>query len=210
MLHLLLTIAGVHLVAVASPGPDFFFVSQTAVSQSRSNALCGVAGIALGVAVWAGLSLFGLQVLFEQFPWMQQFIMTAGGLYLLWMGWNLLKAAFRTPASDGTASIELKNSALKTFTLGLFTNLANAKAIIYFSSIFSMFVSPDITLADQLTLFTLVCAETFLWFALVVFIFSQPAIRSFYQRKSNWINGITGVIFALFGIALIAEAFLLK
>ena len=39
MLMLFLTVALVHIVALMSPGPDFFFVSQTAVSRSRKEAM---------------------------------------------------------------------------------------------------------------------------------------------------------------------------
>mgnify|MGYP002737655121 CR=1 FL=1 len=39
MLMLFLTVAMVHIVALMSPGPDFFFVSQTAVSRSRKEAM---------------------------------------------------------------------------------------------------------------------------------------------------------------------------
>jgi len=42
MLMLFLTVAMVHIVALMSPGPDFFFVSQTAVSRSRKEAMMGV------------------------------------------------------------------------------------------------------------------------------------------------------------------------
>ncbi len=45
MLMLFLTVAMVHIVALMSPGPDFFFVSQTAVSRSRKEAMMGVLGI---------------------------------------------------------------------------------------------------------------------------------------------------------------------
>ena len=49
MLMLFLTVALVHIVALMSPGPDFFFVSQTAVSRSRKEAMMGVLGITMGV-----------------------------------------------------------------------------------------------------------------------------------------------------------------
>ena len=51
MLMLFLTVAAVHLIALVSPGPDFFFVSQTAVSRSRKEAMMGVLGITCGVMV---------------------------------------------------------------------------------------------------------------------------------------------------------------
>lgn len=55
MLMLFLTVAMVHIVALMSPGPDFFFVSQTAVSRSRKEAMMGVLGITCGV--WFGQGL---------------------------------------------------------------------------------------------------------------------------------------------------------
>lgn len=45
---LFLTVAMVQFVALMSPGPDFFFVSQTAASRSRKEAMMGVLGISLG------------------------------------------------------------------------------------------------------------------------------------------------------------------
>lgn len=134
----------IHLVALMTPGPDFFFVTQTAVSRSRAEALYGVTGITLGVVFWAALSLIGLQWIFEQFAWLHRGLLVAGGLYLMWMGYNLLKSALRKPeASEGGAKpAELPVSKVRAFTMGLFTNLANAKAVVYFSSIFSMMLTP--------------------------------------------------------------------
>jgi threonine efflux protein len=48
-------VALVHIIALMSPGPDFFFVSQTAVSRSRKEAMMGVLGITW--ASWSGRAL---------------------------------------------------------------------------------------------------------------------------------------------------------
>lgn len=68
MLMLFATVALVHLVALMSPGPDFFFVSQTAASRSRKEAMMGVLGITLGIVVWAGVALMGLHLILEKWP----------------------------------------------------------------------------------------------------------------------------------------------
>ena len=70
MLMLLLTVAVVHFIALLSPGPDFFFVSQTAVSRSRREAMMGVLGITVGVMVWAGVALLGLHLILEKMAWL--------------------------------------------------------------------------------------------------------------------------------------------
>lgn len=66
MMMLFFTVAMVHIVALMSPGPDFFFVSQTAVSRSRKEAMMGVLGITCGVMVWAGVALLGLHLIIEK------------------------------------------------------------------------------------------------------------------------------------------------
>lgn len=82
MLMLFLTVALVHLVALMSPGPDFFFVSQTAASRSRREAMMGVTGISLGIVVWAGVALMGLNLILQKMAWLHQIIMVGGGLVI--------------------------------------------------------------------------------------------------------------------------------
>ena len=95
MLTLFFTVALVHIVALMSPGPDFFFVSQTAVSRSRKEAMMGVLGITCGVMVWAGVALLGLHLIIEKMAWLHTIIMVGGGLYLCWMGYQMLRGAFK-------------------------------------------------------------------------------------------------------------------
>ena len=44
MLLALITLAFIHFCALITPGPDFFLVSQTAISRSRKDAMLVVAG----------------------------------------------------------------------------------------------------------------------------------------------------------------------
>ncbi|CNL45418.1 Threonine efflux protein [Yersinia aldovae ATCC 35236] len=203
MLMLFLTVALVHLVALMSPGPDFFFVSQTAASRSRREAMLGVVGISLGIVVWAGVALMGLNLILQKMAWLHQIIMVGGGLYLCWMGWQLLKSARakRNP-TDGDVNVELPARG-RTFLRGFLTNLSNPKAVIYFGSVFSLFVGDDVSAGARWGLFVLIVGETFVWFSIVACVFALPVMRRGYQRLSRWIDGLTGVLFAGFGIHLI-------
>lgn len=204
MLMLFATVALVHLVALMSPGPDFFFVSQTAASRSRKEAMMGVLGITLGIVVWAGVALMGLHLILEKMAWLHQIIMVGGGLYLLWMGWQLMSSArqrHKQPQQDEPV-VELPKRGM-SFLKGLLTNLSNPKAIIYFGSVFSLFVGDDVGATERWGLFLLIIAETFAWFALVAAIFALPWMRAKYQRLAKWVDGMAGVLFAGFGIHLI-------
>ena len=72
----------------------------------------------------------GLHILFETISWLQRVISIAGGLYLLWMGINLLKSSLsyqtRNDELVGNSVSDMKSP----FLFGLLTNLANPKAMI--------------------------------------------------------------------------------
>lgn len=202
MTPLFLTIALVHLLALASPGPDFLFVSQSAASRSRPQVMAGVLGIALGIAIWAALALLGLHVLLHRLAWLQRTVAIAGGAYLLWMGWQLLRAAWHPAAAASGGPALPPSSAWRSLRTGLLTNLANPKAVVYFASVFSALVGPDVTVATRWQLWLLVAVESLTWFALVAALFALPPMQRAYLRKARVIDGLAGGVFVLFGLQL--------
>lgn len=203
MLMLFLTVALVHLIALMSPGPDFFFVSQTAASRSRREAMMGVVGISLGIVVWAGVALMGLHLILQKMAWLHQIIMVGGGIYLCWMGWHLLRSARAQQAQPAAEAQVALPKAGRSFIRGFLTNLSNPKAVIYFGSVFSLFVGDSVGAGARWGLFLLIVAETFVWFSLVAVVFALPAMRRGYQRLAKWIDGVAGVLFTGFGLHLI-------
>ncbi|HEI8821746.1 TPA: threonine export protein RhtC [Serratia marcescens] len=203
MLMLFLTVALVHLIALMSPGPDFFFVSQTAASRSRREAMMGVVGISLGIVVWAGVALMGLHLILQKMAWLHQIIMVGGGIYLCWMGWQLLRSARAQQAQPAAGAQVALPKAGRSFIRGFLTNLSNPKAVIYFGSVFSLFVGDSVGAGARWGLFLLIVAETFVWFSLVAVVFALPAMRRGYQRLAKWIDGVAGVLFTGFGLHLI-------
>ncbi|MEL5299202.1 threonine export protein RhtC [Serratia nevei] len=203
MLMLFLTVALVHLIALMSPGPDFFFVSQTAASRSRREAMMGVVGISLGIVVWAGVALMGLHLILQKMAWLHQIIMVGGGIYLCWMGWQLLRSARAQQALPAAEAQVALPKAGRSFIRGFLTNLSNPKAVIYFGSVFSLFVGDSVGAGARWGLFLLIVAETFVWFSLVAVVFALPAMRRGYQRLAKWIDGVAGVLFTGFGLHLI-------
>lgn len=202
----LLSIALIHFFALISPGPDFFFVTQSAIRQSRTHALCAALGVSLSILVWSICAISGLHFLFQKIAWLQQVLMILGGLYLLYLGTQLLKSAFAKNGATAQAT-ELKKIASKShkklLLQGFFTNMANPKALVYFSSVFSIAISTDVSLLQQSSLLALVFVESLIWFAVVALVFSAPKMTGYYQKFSQKIDAITGGIFISFGCLLI-------
>lgn len=206
MLPLLITVAGIHIVALATPGPDFFFVSQVSASQSRTAGFKAMLGISAGVLFWAVLALLGLDILLQKIAGLQRVIMTAGGLYLCYLAYLLLKSAFKRqipsiPADTPAPSVNVGSQ--HVFIKGLLTNLSNPKAIIYFGSVFSAFVGNVNSSNVKWWILALILTETVLWFSLVATVFSLPAMQKSYQKSAKWIDGCAGALFGGFGLYLI-------
>ena len=202
----LITLMFIKFCALITPGPDFFLVSQTAISRSRREAVFVVLGITVGVMFWAILALMGLNIIFEKMAWLKQILLVIGGIYLCWLGFQMLRSAFSKQKVQNTNTpIDLPKTETKFFLKGLLTNLSNPKAVIYFGSVFSLFLANPALDHVHSLLFIIIAVETLVWFLFVVFVFSLPSFKSAYQNVAKWIDGVSGGIFTAFGIYLISH-----
>ncbi|GGZ30750.1 threonine/homoserine/homoserine lactone efflux protein [Shewanella chilikensis] len=85
-LHLLLTLGTIHLLALASPGPDFALILKIASREQRSTALAAAIGISLAILVHTVLSLTGVSLAIQSSHTLFVLVQLFGALYLGWMG----------------------------------------------------------------------------------------------------------------------------
>lgn len=201
----LCTLVFIHFCALVTPGPDFFLVSQTAISRSRQQSMFVVAGITVGIMFWAMLAMLGLNIIFEKVVWLKHVMLVLGGIYLCWLGIQMLRAALSKKANTEIHTFELPQSNLRFFLKGLLTNLSNPKAVIYFGSVFSIFMANPLLDHVHAFMYLIVSVTTLLWFSFVAFIFSLPSFKAAYQNAAKWIDGISGGIFTAFGMFLIGS-----
>ncbi len=201
----MLTILFIHLVGLASPGPDFFYVVKQSASHSNRAGFLAATGISLGIIFWAALAIFGLAWLKHSAGEIIQYIiMLLGGSYLIYIGLKMIKSTQNAQFNENKQNL----IALQPFTeirKGLMINIFNAKAGVYFTSVISAFLgnfTETIQLFELLFLFVI---STFIYFCLVAFLFSRKPVRLFYTKYSRYIDNIAGVIFIAFGAKLIYD-----
>ena len=208
-MSLLFTICALHFVAQLSPGPDVLLIAKSAASTTRANTLKIIAGISVGIVVWVVLTLLGFTVLVEQFPWIQQVLMAVGGFFLAKMGWAMfsggLKSLNQTANLEDGQALSQQNTE-NYFLLGLFTNLANPKTLIYFSSVFSLALSSSASSNLKAQLAVIIPIQTFIVFSLFMMIMSLPKIKALYQRSGSYIDVVSGALFLIFAIWLWFDA----
>lgn len=201
-MSMLLTICALHFVAQLSPGPDVLLVAKSSASTTRANTVKIILGISAGVVVWVALTLLGFTVLLEQWPWVQQVLMLIGGLFLAKMGYAMLRGGIATVKQNTNLDGVIEQPPKNYFLLGLYTNLANPKIVIYFSSVFSLALSSTAGANLKPQLAVIIPIQTFLVFSLLMMIMSIPKIKRVYQKSGSYIDIVSGSFFLLFAIFL--------
>jgi threonine/homoserine/homoserine lactone efflux protein len=94
----------------------------------------------------------------------------------------------------------------QAFLTGFMTNLLNPKAMLYFSSILSQALSPDLGAADAALLWTLLVGESLLWFSLVAVLFSSQRVLKWLSARLIWFDRAIGVVLLGFAAKLASAA----
>ncbi len=197
-----MTVALVHLLAVASPGPDFAVVVRESVAQGRRAGSWTALGVGCGIFVHVAYSLLGIGlivsqsiVLFNLFKWL-------AAAYLVYLGWRALRARpMSLEAIDG-ANAPVARSAWRAFVIGFVTNGLNPKATLFFLSLFTVVISPDTPLLVQAGYGFYLAGATALWFLLVAWLFSRGRVRAGFARMGHWFDRLTGAVLIGLGARL--------
>mgnify|MGYP000706439888 FL=1 len=198
----LLLITSIHLLAAATPGPDFVLVSQQTLSNGKRVGLLCSLGIALGLSVHILYSSLGLAAIIASSSSALWGIKILGGGYLIYLGISSLNARTRI-AETGTIEVVVERSTLKIIGLGFLCNALNPKAPIYFVSLFTIVLSQD-TPAQHLLIYGLwMMALQLAWFSLLSLLLSRPSVTQKFQRMGHWIDRIAGGAMLLLGIKVL-------
>ncbi|WP_188259617.1 LysE family translocator [Azospirillum tabaci] len=200
----LLSILGALAVGAVSPGPSFVLVARTSIAVSRRAGLAAAFGMGIGGVAFATLALLGLHALLIQVGWLYLVLKVAGGLYLAHMAVRIWRGAaepVRVP--DGAAD---SDGVLRSFGIGLATQISNPKTAIVYASIFAALLpaSPPswILLALPPGVFLV---ETG-WYAIVAVAFSAGRPRAAYLRSKAWIDRLAASVIGALGIRLVMDA----
>ncbi|ERS83128.1 lysine transporter LysE [Marinobacter sp. C1S70] len=190
-----LTVALVHLLAVASPGPDFAVMLRQALTQARRNALLTAMGIGIGILLHVGYSLLGIGLIIQQSVMLFTVLKVIGAVYLLYIAWHCLRAkpgGVHVQANGGHAQ-----SGWAAFRLGFLTNALNPKATLFFVSLFSVIINPGTPVLLQAGYGIYMALATGLWFAMVAVFFTHPRVRRGFNRFGHWLDRAMGGILVL-------------
>jgi threonine/homoserine/homoserine lactone efflux protein len=137
-------------VMAIMPGPANLFAIATGVRKGKAAALVGVAGMNVGTLTWFAAAALGLGALIVAFPQAFQVLAIAGALYVGWLGFRFIRSGVKNDAGPEHVTVRDGRSA---FIDGFAVQIANPKALLFFTAVLPPFIDPERPLIAQLVMF---------------------------------------------------------
>ena len=197
-------VAGAHLLAVASPGPDFAIVLRQSLAHGRPTAIWTSVGVGTAILLHVGYSLLGMGLLIRSSALWFGFVKYAGAAYIAWLGVQALRSKPRDDAAAVGSEVAdgAEPGGRGAFAVGFLTNALNPKATLFFISLFAMIVSPRTPKLVQAGYGVWMALATMGWFSLVAVLFTRDDVRRKFLRHGHWIDRALGVVFLAFAVSL--------
>jgi len=198
MLASLLAIALLHWAVLLVPGFNVVLLAQLSGSQSRATALAAVAGMTTATLVWATLAVLGIGVVFSTQPVLRQGAQIAGGLYLLYLAFNLWRAG-ASAASVSPGSL----SHAAAFRIGFMTSALNPKIALFYGSVFATALPPSPSWGHVASAVAVVYLNSIIWHTSLAVAFSQKNVQQAWLRNFARLTRVSGAVVGAFGLKLI-------
>ncbi|BBP43789.1 LysE family translocator [Thiosulfativibrio zosterae] len=185
---------------VLVPGPSALTAAAQGASLQSSKAFIGVLGIASADLIFFGLSATGISALIVASSTLFSVIKWLGVAFLIYLGLSVLLSK--------ASAIQFENKKIdartgKLFRQGLVIQLANPKALMYFSALLPQFINPNEPLLMQLAVMAL---TLFLADCLVYSLYGYLGFHMARQKLKAWlirlINRAAGLTLLFTGIKM--------
>ena len=135
------------IAVILLPGPNSMYCLAVAGQHGVKAAYRAVGGILLGDCVLLAATALGAGALLKAVPELFHAVKLVGGLYLAYIGWNLLRGAVKKwqayfRPSETLAQVQNASAPQHVFKRALLLSLTNPKAILFLLSFFVQFINP--------------------------------------------------------------------
>ncbi len=200
LLPSLLALAGMHILMAMVPGPNTVVVSHFSAAVSRRAGLTAMAGVALASLLWVALSLAGIGLLLQQAGDFYRLLRLIGTLYLLYVGFRLLRNAWRPAQQSGAPA--LGRLGQQPFMAGLLTTLSNPKSAVFWTSVFAVALPAQPPTWFYIAILGLIGLQSMLWYGFVALLLSTGMARRSYAACARWLDATAGAVMLALGLRL--------
>ncbi|MGS0896931.1 LysE family translocator [Burkholderia stagnalis] len=188
-INTLLPLAGVLLLSIASPGPNFVIVTSTAVSSRRAGVMTGL-GLAAASGTWAAIAIAGLSVLVTHVAWVHTALRLAGAAYLIGLGLKMIATARQPLPASAPAAASDWHAAKK----GYVVSMTNPKSVAFYGSIFALMVPAHAPAGLDAAVVVLSIAISAAWYCAMALLASHPSVRRLLVRRKAVLDTTAGLL----------------
>lgn len=195
-----LLVAGIHLLAVMSPGPDFAMVLRNSLVYSRRVGILAAVGLGAGILLHVTYSLLGIGLIISQSILLFNAIKLIGAAYLIYMG---VRALLAKKSEEKVLDLAEDSSCISNFEaikMGFLTNALNPKATLFFLALFTQVINPETALGIKVLYGLEMSVATFAWFAFVALILTHRHINKLFSQVRHYLDKAFGAILIALGI----------
>jgi len=193
-----------HFVALLSPGQDFFLIVAHSIRHRLRGSRFICVGVALGNAVYIAIAILGWTSIRDN-TLLFSVVEVLGAIYLLWVGFQLLKSKRNSTFPEGQQDQELAPSAIKQLLLGLNSALLNPKNALFYMSLMTVILGNQVTLVQQVSCGVWMFLAVLLWDFLIAASIGQPRVQKRLKRSIHLVERGAGAVLIFFSIALFAS-----
>lgn len=195
------TLLGACLLISFTPGAGAINAMSSAINAGFRRAVWAVLGQQVGLIAHLIVVALGLGVLVSRSPLAFNVVRYAGAAYLCYLG---VRQFLRTPEVAAQSEVTVVEPAGTMFRRGLWVNLLNPKAMVFFLAFIPGFIDPDLPLLRQ---YLIVCATIVVVDIVVMWLFFASVARGFRRFTRNeagqrTLNRIFGLLFIGVGVLL--------
>jgi len=198
-INILLALAGVLLISVASPGPNFLIVTSTAIASRSAGVMTGL-GLAAASGTWALIAIAGLGLIVTHVTWVGAVLRITGALYLIWLGMKMILSA-RQPLSTPVRAAASGWAATKK---GYFVSMTNPKSVAFYGSVFALMVPAHAPLWLDLAVVALSIGISCAWYCAMALLASHPTVSRMLIRRKAALDTVAGVLLMGLGGRMLA------
>ena len=192
------------LALIITPGPDIIYVLSRGIADGRIGGMVSALGVTSGIFVHTLAASLGLAVLLQTSVIAFWVLKLAGGVYLVYLGIQVIKNKNAFDLEITGNGINLK----KCFVQGFLSNVLNPKVALFFVAFLPQFVninSPNYN--TQMIGLGLIFALMTIAFLSILGIFAGLIGAWLKSKKSaaGKVRWVSGLVLVLLGVRLLAS-----
>ena len=189
--------ATICIVGAMSPGPSMALIIRNSIKYGRLSGILSSVGHAIGIGIYAGISVVGLQFILINNIFLFNTIQFCGSVFLLVLGILFLRD------TGQKLSIQDKQKSVNSFTQGFAISILNPKILIWFAAIFSQFIEISSTNFVKFTMVLIASSIDGLWYIILTIIVTGFGLKQFLENNTKIIQNISGAVLIFISIIIL-------